>query len=169
MKRALVVGIALFALVANAAIGVLVIDEGDALVQNGLVVSTAANYSSNNQVTNMLYGSLDFDFAALTATAGCLVSTNGATVHGAAVGDPCFVAVDEQAADAGTVSQVLDHRIERPKVYAPGRVNAEPARRRLQDVGHQEQLRNCHETGTASACNRADAGCRQLRRRASTR
>lgn len=128
MKRALVVGIALFALVANAAIGVLVIDEVTRWFKNGLVVSTAANYSSNNQVTNMLYGSLDFDFAALTATAGCLVSTNGATVHGAAVGDPCFVAVDEQAADAGTVSYKCSITASNTaKVYAcPVGVNANP-------------------------------------------
>lgn len=71
--------------------------------QGGITVSTAANYSNNHQIHNVLSGSLDYDFPVHSAV-GCVDALNAITVTGAQIGDPCFAGVDRQASDAGNVS-----------------------------------------------------------------
>ncbi len=80
------------------------IDETARWLKGGAYVSTAAAFNTNNQVHNILAGSLDFDYGALTAASGCVAASNTVTVTGATLADPCFVSADEQAADAGTVA-----------------------------------------------------------------
>lgn len=80
------------------------IDETARWLKGGAYISTGAAFNANNQIHNVLAGSLDFDYAALTASAGCIAASNTATVTGATLADPCLVSVDEQAADAGTVA-----------------------------------------------------------------
>lgn len=80
------------------------IDETARWSKGGLYISTAAAFNTNNQIHNVLAGSLDFDFGVLTAAAGCIAASNTVTVTGATLADPCLVSVDEQAADAGTVA-----------------------------------------------------------------
>lgn len=77
------------------------IDFAPRLMQSGFYSGASGALSDSNRVTNVLAGSITYDFASATIT--CLDST-AITVTGAAVGDPCFVGIDAAGAAAVNAS-----------------------------------------------------------------
>ena len=77
----------------------------------GINVSTGANYSESNKVTNIVSGSTNWSPGVLAAAgaSGSCVDSPAVTLNGTVtMGDPCSLGIDRQAIDAGLINCSCD-------------------------------------------------------------